>query len=101
MPRGIPNAVEGEAEAKAPAKEKRYLINISLGNDNEESRVFIGGMDEGDVLISRGKDVEVSQGVVDRLNDAIQLVSEKDPTDPFKLVSIERKRFPFTVIKTL
>lgn len=79
-------------------KPKRYVINIAFGNDQEPRDVFIGGMDEGDVLITRGKDVVVSEQVIERLNNAVIGVPELDPDDPTRTVVVQRRRFPYTIV---
>lgn len=79
------------------AKANWPIINISLANDGEGRRVFVGGMEEGDMLIERGKDVAVPPGVVDRLNDAVIGVAEPDPDNPDKMLVIDRQRYAFSI----
>ena len=83
------------------AKQKRFIINVQLGNDQEPRDIFVGGADEGDMLITRGKDVTVPQSVLERLDHAILGVAEVDPADPQKTVVVERKRFPYSIVGTV
>lgn len=87
-----------EAAVKAkPEREKRYIINVGLGNDNEPVKQFIGANGR-DFLIERGKDVVVPKAVLNILDAAILGVAEVDPVDPTKTIVVERKRFPYTVV---
>ncbi len=86
--------------ASAP-RHDRYVINIALGNDNEPQKVFVGGCPEGDFYIERGKDVLVPRSVLTRLDDAVVGIPEPDPSDPDGRMRItERKRFPYTLVRT-
>lgn len=76
----------------------RYTINISLGNDGDEPYVFVGGCDEGDFRIKRGENVTVPRSVVERLENAVIGVPEKDPTAPDGVRFVQRKRYPFTIV---
>lgn len=84
------------ASKNAPKTTKRYIINVSLGNDNEPQKVFVGanGLE---FLIERGKDVAVPKEVLDVLDNAILGVPEVDPTDNTKTIIVDRKRFPYTI----
>lgn len=86
--------------AKVPVKPKKgwFTINISLGNDKEAVKQFIGA-DGKDFLIQRGKDVSVPPEVLSVLDDAVMIVDEQDPTDENKTVQVPRKRFPYTIIQ--
>lgn len=84
--------------AAVAEKPKRYIINVQMGNDQEPRDIFIGGAEEGDMLLTRGRDVEVPASVLERLDHAILGVSEVDPDDPTKTVVVERKRFPYSVV---
>jgi len=90
------------AERKPQVRSKKgwFVINVSLGNDQESVRQFIGA-DGVDFLITRGKDVEVPPNVLSVLDDAVLIVDEQDPTDPNKTVAVPRKRFPYTVVRAL
>lgn len=79
-------------------KPKKYIINVQMGNDQEPRDIFIGGMEEGDMLITRGKDVTVPASVLERLDHAIMGVAEVNPEDPTKTVIVERKRFPYSIV---
>jgi|GEM_PF-5373720 len=85
----------------AARKKGWFTINISLGNDNEERHVFMGGCEEGDFRIQRGRDVDVPKSVLTRLDAAVIGVDEVDEFDRNKTVTIDRKRFPYTVIAAL
>lgn len=92
-----PRASVHEPRKHTPAAD-RYLINIALGNDGEPKRIFIGGCEEGDFLIERGKDVLVPRSVLTRLDDAIIGVPEPDPADPENnMIAVDRQRFPYTI----
>jgi hypothetical protein len=79
-----------------PKSAKRYIINVGLGNDNEPTKVFVGANGE-DFLIERGKDVAVPKEVLEVLDNAIMGVSEVDPMDNTKTITVDRKRFPYTI----
>lgn len=81
---------------KAKAK-KKFIINVSLGNDNEPRKVFVGANGE-DFLITRGKDVAVPKEVLEVLDNAVVGVAEVDPENPTKTITVERKRFPYSVV---
>lgn len=90
------------AEAKAAAKrETRYEITITLANDNEPKDIFIGGCEEGDFLITRGKKVIVPRSVLQRLDDAVMGVSEVDPEDPTRTVTVDRRRFNYHIERSV
>lgn len=89
------------ADEKKPAKAPRkgwYEINVSLGNDGEDKHVFVGGCEEGDFRIRRGENVIVPKSVLNRLDDAVQFVDEVDDRDPNKVITVPRKRFPYTIV---
>ncbi len=91
-------------DKKVPeAQRKRgwFTINISLGNDGEDARVFVGGCEEGDFLIRRGENVDVPKAVLARLDDAVMMVDTQDPNDPSKTMVVPRKRFPYTIVAAL
>ena len=79
------------------AKKNWVLINISMANDGEGRRVLVGGLDEGDMWIERGKDVLVPPGVVERLENAVIGVPETDPENAEKTVIVDRQRFSFSI----
>lgn len=79
---------------------KRYVINVALGNDGEPRDIFVGANGD-DYLITRGKDVTVPRGVLEVLDHAIIGVPEVDGNDPTKTVTVDRKRFPYTVVQVL
>lgn len=86
-------------QAKPEAKKKRerkFEITIALGNDKEPVRQFIGA-DGRDFLIERGKKVVVPECVLSVLDDAVYGDHEQDPTDPEKLIPVQRQRFAYTV----
>lgn len=76
-----------------------FEIEVSLGNDNEPRDIYVGGMEEGDMRITRGKAVIVPLTVLQRLDDAVLGVSEPDEKDETKQVIVARKRFPYTVLR--
>lgn len=80
----------------APTKEKRYIINVSLGNDNEPRKQYVGANGR-DFLIERGVDIEVPQCVLNVLDDAVIGIPEVDPNDQTKTIVVERKRFPYSI----
>ena len=82
----------------ANAKPTRYTINISLGNDSDDQYVFVGGTDEGDFRIKRGENVTVPRSVVERLDNAVIGVPERDQSAAEGVRFVERKRFPFTIV---
>lgn len=77
--------------------EKKYIINISNGNDNEPSKVFVGANGQ-DYLIERGRDVAVPKAVLDVLDQAVVGIPQKDPNNPDRIVISDRKRFPYTIV---
>ena len=88
---------------KAPtAKSKKgwFTIVVSLGNDNESVRQFVGA-DGKDFLITRGKEVDVPPEVMHILDCAVVMVDEQDPDNENKSVAVARKRFPYTIVKAL
>ena len=84
-----------EKQARAP----RVEITITLGNDQESRDTFIGGCEEGDFNITRGKPVTVPRSVLERLDNAVIGVPTQDPTDPTgtRVIFEDRKRFPYTI----
>lgn len=88
------------ASARPASKEENVIINISLGADKEARRIFVGFGDR-QFQIERGKDVAVPRGVMEILDNAIIGVPEIDEQDPEKVVMVQRKRFPYTVIGTI
>ncbi len=87
--------------SEAARKKGWFTINISLGNDNEPRRIFVGGCEEGDFEIERGQNVDVPRSVLNRLDDAVLGVDEIDRHDQSKTITVDRKRFPYTVIAAL
>lgn len=88
------------ATAKQTTKadaDKRVIINISLGNDNEARRQFVG-WDGREFEIERGKDVSVPRGLLEVLDNAVLGVPETDPMDPMKTIIVQRKRFPYSIV---
>lgn len=75
-----------------------FRIIITLGNDKEAQRQFIG-VDGRDFLIQRGKEVDVPPQVLGVLDDAVMLVDEQDPMDEDKQIQVPRQRFPYTIIR--
>jgi hypothetical protein len=90
-----------KAPPDAARKKGWYTINVSLGNDNEDKYVFVGGCEEGDFRIMRGKNVDVPKSVLSRLDDAVLGVAEQDESDQNKINTVERKRFPYTIVAVL
>lgn len=86
-----------EKQAAAAQPEKRYIINIGLGNDNEPAEIFVGDGTT-DWRIKRGKDVKVPRAVLEVLDNAVIGVPETDPEDNTKTIIVDRKRFPYTII---
>jgi hypothetical protein len=84
-------------QAKPAKKEKRFIINVALGNDNEPSDIFVGANGT-DFRIRRGKDVNVPASVLEILDNAVMGVQETDSDDPTKSTIVERKRFPYTIV---
>lgn len=80
---------------KAP-KKGEFTINVSLSNDGEAVRLFVGA-DGRDFLIERGKDVTVPPEVLHVLDNAVMTVTEADPYDETKVVTVDRKRFSYTI----
>lgn len=90
-------AIRDEAARRKANPVKWFEIEILLGNDQEAAKQFLGGMEEGDVLIQRGKKVIVSQNVINRLDDAVLGVAEPNPDDPSKVIVVDRRRFTYQV----
>ena len=88
---------EAKTQTVAAPKEKRYIINVTLGNDNEPKKIFVGANGR-DFHIQRGKDVSVPKAVLDVLDAAVLGVPELDEEDPTNTVIHERKRFPYSVV---
>jgi hypothetical protein len=89
--------------AKAARAEKGppkgwFTIEITMANDNEPSRVFIGA-DGRDFWVQRGKKVTVPPQVLSVLDDAIVTADEVDPDNPDRTIPVERKRFAYSVIQ--
>lgn len=83
--------------AKPTEGERMATINISLGNDGEPRDVFIGA-NGSDFRITRGKNVKVPLSVLEVLDNAVKGVQEPSDEDPDKMVTVDRKRFPYTVV---
>jgi hypothetical protein len=83
----------------AKGKEKRYLIEVMLANDQEPKVIFIGANGY-DCTIERGKQVAVPESVINALNDAVMGVPEvvEDAKGNQTVQVVERKRFPFSVL---
>lgn len=79
--------------------DKRYIINVALGNDNEPRDIFVGANGD-DYLIARGKDVAVPRAVLEVLDNAVIGVPEVDANDPTKTNTVDRKRFAYTLVGT-
>lgn len=101
--RSAPTAAEKKlASPRAPwRKRKRFLIEIMYAKDGEPRDIFVGGMAEGDMYITRGKPVVVPPSVITRLEDAVMGVPEVDPDDPDKVNVVERQRFSFSILRTI
>ncbi|MBI5270706.1 MAG: hypothetical protein HY856_13625 [Burkholderiales bacterium] len=78
----------------------RYVINITLAKDNEPAKIFVGDGTT-DWHIQRGVDVEVPGTVLHALDNAVVGVTEEDPNDPTKSVTVMRHRFPYTVKRVI
>lgn len=89
-----------QATQARKSDEPRFVINIQLANDGEPRKVFVGA-DGNNFLIERGKDVTVPQSVLGVLDNAVLGVPEQDPEDENKIVMVDRKRFPYTVVRAL
>lgn len=85
-----------EKAPKAEAEQK-FIINVSMGNDGEPGKIFVGD-GKTDYLIQRGKDVVVPKSVLHVLDNAIIGVTEVDPEDNTKSITVDRKRFPYTIV---
>lgn len=81
-------------------REKKFIINVGLGNDNEPRDIFVGA-DGRDFRIRRGVDVPVPKSVLEVLDNAVLGVAEVDPNDETKTVVVERKRFPYSIVGTV
>jgi hypothetical protein len=81
----------------AKEAEKKYIINVSLGNDNEPVDQYINANGY-EINIQRGKNITVPKTVLDVLDAAIVGVTQQDPSDPMKTITVDRKRFPYTVV---
>lgn len=83
----------------AKKQEDLVTIVIATGSDSESQKVFVGGDAGGDVLITRGKPVKVTRGVMERLDQAIKLVPVvEDPDKPDRVTYVEQMRFPYTIV---
>lgn len=89
------------AAADSRSKKGWMEIEIQLGSDNEDTHVFIGGSDEGDMRIKRGVKVIVPPSVVERLDLAVKGTFEPDPNDSEKHIVVDRKRFAYSVSRVL
>jgi hypothetical protein len=78
----------------------KFEIEVSLGDDKEQRKIFVGAGGK-DFLIERGKKVVVPRVVLSALDDAVVGVAEQDEADPNKLVTVQRKRFQYTVHRAL
>jgi len=92
-------AAKQEAERRRKNPTQWYEIEIQNGVDIEATKLFIGGQEEGDVLITRGRKVVVPQTVIERLDDAVVGVAEADEEDPTKQRIVERRRFGYSILK--
>ncbi len=88
------------AVVKTKGAEPRFIINIQLANDGEPKKVFVSPNGR-DFLIERGKDVEVPASVLEVLDNAVMGVAERDPSDENRVIMVDRKRFPYTVVRAL
>ena len=88
------------ATTRSAPQEGNVIINIALGADKEARRIFVGFGDR-QFQIERGKDVVVPRGVMEILENAIIGVPEIDDQDPDKVLMVQRKRFPYTLIGTV
>lgn len=90
------------AETKtAPASQKgMFKINVAFANDGEPKDIFVGA-DGKDFRIRRGEDVIVPKTVLHVLDLAIKGVDEMDPNDDTKTVTVERRRFAYTIVEAL
>jgi hypothetical protein len=91
-----------ETTARPDAKRKKgwFTIVVGLGNDNEPRKIFVGANMQ-DFLIERGKEVDVPIEVLNTLDDAVIGVPEMDEQDPNRVNIVDRKRFPYTIVKAL
>lgn len=88
------------AVVKTKSAEPRFIINVQLANDGEPKKIFVSPNGR-DFLIERGKDVEVPASVLGVLDDAVLGVPERDPNDENRVVMVDRKRFPYTIVRAL
>lgn len=80
-------------------KQDLVTIIVATGSDSEPQKVFVGGDAGGDVLITRGKKVTVTRGVLERLDQAIKIVPVvEDPDKPDRITYVEQQRFPYTIV---
>lgn len=82
------------------APERQFEIEVSLANDGEPRDIFVGA-DGRDFLIRRGEKVVVPERVLSVLKDAVKGVSEVDPQDDTKSVTVMRQRYSYTVHRQL
>lgn len=82
--------------ARASEPERRFEIEVALANDGEPREIFIGA-DGIDFKLRRGEKVIVPERVLGILKDAVKGVSEVDPEDDTKSVTVWRQRFSYTV----
>ena len=82
--------------ASAPEPERLFEIEITLANDGEPREQFIGA-DGRDFKIRRGEKVVVPERVLSVLKNAVKGVSEVDPEDDTKSITVWRQRFSYTV----
>ncbi|MEY4415331.1 MAG: hypothetical protein RIQ53_2624 [Pseudomonadota bacterium] len=75
-----------------------YIIEVQLAKDGEPRDLFFGGADEGDFVVRRGEQMAVPESIVERLRLAVAGVSEVDPEDPEKTITVMRQRFAFSVL---
>ncbi len=78
----------------------KFKINVTFANDGEPREIFVGA-DGTDFRIRRGEDVIVPRSVLHALDLAIKGVPEQDPNDDTKVVTIDRKRFAYSIIEAL
>jgi len=82
------------------APEPQFEIMVSLANDGEPRDIFVGA-DGRDFMIRRGEKVIVPERVLSVLNDAVKGVSEVDPQDDTKSVTVMRQRYSYTIHRQL
>lgn len=73
-----------------------YLINIQAASDPKQRDQYFGG-EEGNVTITRGVDVWAPAWVKERLDLAVEPLTETDPEDLNKRVTIMNPRFPYSL----